>query len=358
MKVPRKAIVAAIVVLLALTALSLYLQFATPQNTGPWIQSAPYPLDVGGAGVFGQSCVTDGGTVFCIGGQGGGGGPTNQTYSAPLSASGVGAWSPTTPYPISIMFQSCVTNRGYVYCIGGTMDSTGDDVSSSYFAPVGSGALGSWKSTTPFPVSADSQSCVSSSGYVYCAGGENETSGTNSTATTSSSVWYAPLTSSGIGAWSKGPAYPSGVYYPECTTLGGYMYCVGGQDSSGNPVSSSYYSYLTSQGMGAWSASTQYPAPAVAVACTTSSTLIYCIDGLQPGGAALQSVYYAGLTPSGIGGWQSAASYPEGLATTCVSSGGYIYCIGGYNSGTGGPTSDVYYAPLAVNSTSTTSGSG
>jgi len=356
LKLSRRVIAALAVVLLLLTALSLYLQFTSSQSTAPWSQTTPYPLQSGGVtGVFGQSCVTVGSEVYCIGGQESGGGPTSDVYAAALGPSGVGNWTAAAHYPQPIMFESCVTSSGYVYCTAGTKDAAGDDVNSSYFAHISQGALGNWTATTSFPVDADSLSCVSSSGYIYCAGGENETSGTNATATTSASVWYAPLGSSGIGAWAKGPAYPSGSFFPECVTLGGYMYCAGGEDGSGNAVSTAYYSYLTSQGLGPWTSTTSYPVQAVAVSCTTSSTLLYCIDGLTAGGGGTQSVYYAGLTPSGIGGWQSAANYPEALATTCVSSSGDVYCIGGYNAGTGSATSDVYYALLGPNSTSSSS---
>lgn len=356
MKLSRRAIAALAIVLLLLTAFSLYLQYTSSQSTGPWTQTTPYPLQAGGvAGVFGQSCVTSGSEVYCVGGQETGGSPTSAVYAAPLTPSGVGNWTSATPYPQPAMFESCVATSGYIYCTSGTKDAAGDDLASSYYAPVVQGGLGNWTSTTPYPVDADSLTCVTSSGYMYCAGGENETSGTNATATTSNSVWYARLNSSGIGAWAKGPSYPSNAYFPECVTLGGYMYCVGGEDGSGNAVSSAYYSYLTSQGMGPWTETTSYPIQADALSCTTSSTLLYCIGGLPSGGGGTQAVYYAGLTPSGIGGWQAAASFPEPLATSCVSSSGYTYCIAGYDSGTGSPTNDVYYAPLTLNSTSSSS---
>jgi len=355
-KVSRKVILAFAIILLLLTALSFYLQYTTSTSTGPWIATTSYPLQVAGtAGVLGQSCVTSSSVIYCIGGENASGAPNSTVYSAPLSSSGIGAWTAgADPYPLTIEFESCVSYSSYIYCVGGTHDASGDDVTSSYFAPVQSSGLGNWTRTSPYPIATDSQSCVPSSGYVFCMGGENETSGTNSTATDSNSVWYASLSSSGLGTWARTTAYPSGMLFPGCSGLGGYIYCVGGQDSSGNPSSNTYYASVSPEGLSAWTQSTSYPMPVIAQSCSTASTYLYCVGGLVPGGTSTSSVYYSGLSPSGIGSWQQGGSYPTGLATMCVASSSYVYCVGGFDP-SAGPTGSTYYAPITANSTSSSS---
>jgi hypothetical protein len=355
-KVPRKVILAFAIILLLLVAVTIYLQYTASQSSGPWVPTSSYPLQVDGtAGVLGQSCVTSSSSVYCIGGENAAGDPNSTVYSAPISPSGIGNWTAAQhPYPQTIMFESCVTYSSYVYCVGGTHNSAGNDTTASYFAPVTTDGLGDWTVTSPYPVATDSQSCVPSSGYVFCIAGENETSGTNATATSSDSVWYANLSSSGIGTWARTAAYPGGTSFPGCSGLGGYVYCVGGQDSSDNPVSSTYYAAVSPDGLGAWTASTSYPIQVIAQSCTTASTYVYCVGGLVPGGTSTASVYYAGLSPSGIGAWQQGGSYATGLATTCVASSSNIYCVGGYDPSSG-PTDDCFYAPINANSTSSAS---
>lgn len=348
-QLPRKVVLLLAVVLIALVAVTFYLQYSSSQSTGPWTPTAPYPLQANGtSGVLGQSCVTSAGTVYCIGGEDAQNQPHPEAYYAQLSSTGIGAWAQTSsPYPEPIMFSSCVSYDSAVYCIGGTHTSNGSDTTSSYFAPVSDGGgLGAWKLTTPYPIPADSMSCVAATGEVFCVGGQNETTGTSSSETDSNSVWYAQLGPSGIGTWSRTTAYPAGVFFPSCVPLGGYVYCVGGQSVSGTIVSSVYYAPVAQDGLGPWTSTSAYPAPTTGPSCTAVSTILYCVGGLVSGGSGTASVYYAGVSPSGVGSWQQGGSYPESLVTDCVSSLSYVYCIGGYDPGSL-PTGDTFFVPAS-----------
>src|SRR2546430_3082606 len=89
-----------------------------------------------------------------------------QPASALLSS-----WSSTTNYPTGIEFPSCVVSSGFVYCIAG--DNSSGLTNAVYFAPLlPAGGAGSWSSSTSYPLRLQSQSCVTSSGYVYCIGGD------------------------------------------------------------------------------------------------------------------------------------------------------------------------------------------
>ena len=352
-RLPRKVVLLLAVVLVALVGVTYYLQFTSPPSTGPWMATRPYPLQVNGtAGVLGLSCVASSGTAYCIGGEDAASHPSDSVYHAPLTSSGIGNWTASqSPYPEPIMFTSCVGYSGYVYCVGGTHTGTGNDTSSSYFAPASNGGLGKWTGTSPYPVTTDSQSCVAASGQVYCVGGQNETSGSSSSQTDSNSVWYASLSPSGIGTWSRTTAYPGGVFFPECSTQGGYVYCVGGQSKSGTVVSSAYYASVSANGLGQWTPTSPYPVGTTAQSCAASSTVLYCVGGLVTGGSATGNLYYAGLSPAGIGSWQQGGGYPTGLATECISSSEYLYCIGGYDPGSP-PTAESYFVPVSSSSRS------
>jgi hypothetical protein len=365
MKISRIIIVVvviAIVVLVGLYAFEVLLAPTTNSSSSTWQPAAGYPVQLNGTfGVAGQQCVNTASYIYCIGGQDINGGPRNEVYSSSSissSSNNITSWtSDSSQYPQDINGQSCVASSGYVYCVGGTYDDGGDDVASSYYAPLSnSGTLGTWGSTTAYPIPIDSQSCVASSGYVYCVGGNNETDATNADSTSSNSVWFAPISSSGIGSWSHTTAYPENLYFPTCFATGSYIYCLGGADSNDNAQSSDYYATLSSVGVGAWTQTTAYPVAASGQACGISSGYIYCVGGEETQSSYTNTVHYAPVTSGGIATWKQAPNYPLSVGTTCVISSGDMYCIGGFDGSSVGENSAVYYAPLASLSSTTPSG--
>jgi len=353
---PRSAIVVMVVILAGLIALNFYSGFSTSTSSNGWNPIPAYPLETGGArSVVGQSCVDSAGYVYCIGGEDTNNTPTSSVYFSEVSTSGIGNWSlSSNPYPTPIVFQSCATSSGFVYCVGGVHDTLGSDTAASYYAALSPAGVGTWSATTPFPVPADALSCVASSSAIYCVGGENETDGTSASTRISSSVWYAGLSSTGIGDWARASDYPANVYFPSCSSLGSYVYCVGGEDSAHAPENSTYFSYVTSSGMGAWTAGPEYPIQVIAASCATVYSSIYCVGGLQTGGATASSVYSSITTPSGMGKWQPGPAYPSGVATDCAANVGVLYCVGGYSAGTG-PTGDGSFIALSAIAAASTS---
>jgi hypothetical protein len=356
-------IIIVIVILLVASYLAYEFFFApSPSNSSSWSMADPYPLQLSGVfGVGGQQCLSYSTRIYCIGGADSNLAPRSEIYvSSPLSASSpnVTSWSANpTSYPKSIHGHSCVTDSNYVYCVGGSYDDGGDDLASSYFSSINSsGALGSWNSTTPYPIPIDTSSCVQSSGYIYCVGGNNETDGTNGDSALSNSVYFAQLNSSGIGAWQHTTSYPSGVYLASCSSLVGYIYCVGGTDSNNNNLNQVYYAALSSSGVGTWSAGTNYPVSGSGLSCVTALGNIYCV-GVQTGQSSYSNeVYYAPISSSGVRSWQkgSSSDYPLGVSTDCalsdyvlgLGSSPYVYCVGGLDGSSQGNNADVYYASL------------
>ncbi len=239
-----------------------------------------------------------------------------------------------------------VSSDGFAYCVGGSYDDAGDDLASSYYAPLTSSGIGSWNSTTAYPAAIDSQACVTSSGYIYCLGGENETSGTNSTVTPTNSAWFASISSGGIGVWKHTTAYPSTVSFEACAASKSDIYCVGGVDASNNGVASVYYAPISSSGIGQWSASTSYPFDAYGQTCTIDAGSLVCVGGVPNGtSSSSNGVYSAPVSSGGVGQWHKAGNYPVGIETACAVSLGNLYCSGGYqdSSTISGAT---YYAKL------------
>jgi len=355
MKLRTIIVVVVLVIVLVVVGLIAYeaLTGPGPVCNSTWNCAAGYPVQVGGTyAIAGQQCISNATYVDCIGGQDANTGPRSEVYFATFSSSGnITSWTASpNAYPQYIDGQSCVAYSGYVYCVGGSYNEPGDDVRSSYYAPLSStGAIGAWTSTTKFPIYIDTESCVASSSTIYCIGGNNETDGTNADSAPSNSVWYAPLSSSGIGNWTLTTPYPSDDYFPDCYAAGGYVYCIGGSDSNDNSLTTTYFAQLTASGVGSWSQTKAYPVAASGQACAISAGVIYCVGGETADGPSptyTDAVYYAPISSAGIGAWKQSPSYPNSVGTDCAISSGYMYCVGGFDASTINENNVVNYASL------------
>ena len=208
----------------------------------------------------------------------------------------------------------------------------------------GSGLLGPWNSTADYPLAAKAcagsapdlycaeQTCVASSSHVYCVGG-----GTDST-------YFSAVSSAGLGPWTSTTNYPIAARGQSCVIDANVIYCVGGALGGGDggaltSTASAYFAPLSSMGVGDWAATTAFPTADLA-GCVASGGYIYCLSGTP---------YYAPLTASGIGAWAPTQGPPTNTEG-CSAVDGYIYCYGGGSCPPGGPGSDCYspsyYAPL------------
>ncbi len=268
---------------------------------------------------------------------------TNSTYFAGLGSGGIGAWTQTATLPIKFNpGHGCNIYNNYIYCVG--FAPTGGSNNLSFYAPISSSGIGSWQSTTRIPyingsivVLMNNQGCSIFNGYIYCIGAETQGTYVNI---------YAPVSSSGIGGWSETSSFPSqtgGGYETSCAVNPSYIYCVGL-----GGFNNSYYAGLGSSGIEAWTKTTPYPLAATGgeTSCTIYNGYIYCIDsGVQPHNQS----YYASVSSQGIGAWEKTTSYPLGSSNkldsiSCDIYNGYIYCIGGT---TDNVHSAAYYAPVS-----------
>jgi N-acetylneuraminic acid mutarotase len=333
----HRVFVAAAVALLLVAPLSL----AHAESLGSWTSTTNYPVSLSGV-----SCVTLSAYVYCVGGFGGGGNSHNQVYYASLSGSGIGKWSSTTAYPTAIDSASCFTTTAGIYCVGGEDGSTvlGD----VYFASASSAGVGTWSSEASYPNALAAISCVYYLGDVYCVGGfDNNGDETSST-------YYASL-SSGLTSWQGTTQYPLAVDSASCSVYAGEIVCVAGETESGtnqnSPITDVYYAALSSSGIGPWTAALSYPTALAAPACAIYSGYIYCVGGFDSSQYSSTDTYYGAATPSsGVGSWSNATPYPIAIDTsTCFAYGGDIYCVSGTSDTQSGQSivNSSYYAPIS-----------
>jgi hypothetical protein len=240
-------------------------------------------------------------------------------------------WIQTESFPAEISRESCVSSSGYIYCI---------QVGEGYYAKLSpnGGIIGSWMLTQGFPdatLSEDGPSCATDEGIVVCIGYNTDPVPT----------YYANLTSSGIGNWMKGPNFPSKSpnELTACAASSGYVYCSTQNVNGGNGISEFYYlktpsSFAADNESGAsanqqkWTQTTTYP-PTVAgsESCAGYQGYIYCSGGVRASGYGTGESYYASITSDGtLSGWLQMKSNPANTYFDnlggCVATDGYLQC--------------------------------
>ena len=195
--------------------------------------------------------------------------------SPPVSAQPLNSWSSTTSYPTGIANQSCVTNSGFIYCVGGNSPSP---TSAVFFAPITSSGVGPWASTTSYPIFISEQSCVTNSGFIYCVGGTS--------IGITSAVFFAPISSSGVGSWASTTSYPFSIFAQSCVARASFVFCVGGLSSPIGLTSDVFFAPISSSGVGTWTSTNSYPFPIFEQSCVTRASLIYCVGGNPPTGTS------------------------------------------------------------------------
>ena len=332
-----------LIIALVLLLVVAHVNLAHADATGPWTSTTTYPVQLAG-----DSCVTVSAEVYCVGGFDANQNSYNEVYYASLGSSGtLGSWSSGTSYPMAVDSASCVNASAVIYCVGGEDGTT--VLNSVYFASWSSSGLGPWSSAAAYPNGVAATSCVAYSGYIYCVGGF-DSNGNEVTST-----YYASLVA-GLSSWSSTTQYPLAVDAESCVVYSGYIYCVAGETQKGSnqnsPITNVYYAPLSSSGIGKWSAGTAYPSALAALSCVAYLGGIYCVGGFDSKLLSNSDHYYAGgVSSSGVGQWASATPYPIPIDTSsCVIATGYVYCIGGTSELQNGKSmlDSVYSAPIVV----------
>ena len=235
---------------------------------------------------------------------------------------------------------SSVAYHGYLYIIGGydTMSYLND----VQYAPINSdGTIGTWTATTSFTTGRFNHTSVAYNGYLYVIGGYDSSS------PYLSDVQYAPIYSDGtLGTWSSTTSFTTARNLHSSVVYNGYLYVLGGY---GVPryLNDVQYAPINSDGtLGSWSSTTSFTTAREALTAVTYAGYLYIVGGKDS--SALGDVQYAPLNSDGtVGTWNTTTSYinPRENHASIVYN-GYLYIIGGYDSAAPYLNNDVQYAPI------------
>lgn len=362
---------------------SLVSNAAFSPSTITWARANDLPAALQGLGaafVPGKTGGVRPNTVFTIGGANATNVATTTVYAAPVQGNGsLGTWTTPAalPQPRAYLTAAAATAytaaidtataAAYLYAIGG-VDATAQAAATVYVAKVGTdGTLGTWAATTPLPAAIHSAGATVFRGYVYVAGGADNTNAP--VANAYRAVVHADGT---LGAWEPLAALPQAAAYLTLAQFGPYLYAVGGDagttvavlnTATGTETANVYRAAinlrdgtLTSAG---WSATT-----AMGKARSKHSTLVaggalLTSSGVYGGAAGSSENQYAGINADGtVGSWQGATGvntiasvvgyslYNEAAVSFVDATGhGHVLLLGGADRATAGKASAavVYY---------------
>lgn len=228
--------------------------------------------------------------------------------------------------------------------------SSSSSVPSSSIIPL-TGQIDSWNRTTSYPLPIARMSCVTAGGFAYCVGGGDEAAPRGSGGL--NNTYYAPLSNSGIGQWTESTEYPLPIMSPSCVESSGFIYCVGGIEGATSDTtltSDVFYAPLSPSGIGRWARTTPYPNPTSLPSCVVDSSYIYCVsqNASIPFTYPTGDTYFATLSATGVGKWTESSEIPSN-PLGCVATGGSAYCFGGYCNNADVCTDFAYYAQLSSN---------
>jgi hypothetical protein len=310
----------------------LYQSTITNDALGPWtVSSISLPAGIAG----GMSVINTGTNLYVIGGNGHAN-SVSPIYQAPIASGALGSWLSTTvsTLPANAEFAAYLENNNILYMFGG--NTGGGNTTNIYYAPINSTTgIGAWKLSTvtlPFACSNLPMAVIGSSVYLF--GGFNGSAATDV-------VYSAAINTDGtLSAFvNTNQNLPVIICSTQAYSNGSYVYLFGAYNGgSGSNVI--YYAPITGSTIGAWVQSTiVLPAAIYDVSWAQVGTNVF-IAGSNITTAYIASFDSTGLLTSVV---DTTPVIPSiGVAPQLAVSGNYLYYIGGNNAA--GNAYNIYQA--------------
>lgn len=300
--------------------------------------------------LYNTSATTANGYVYVVGGFGSGDVAVNTVYYAKLNANGsIGSWATTTNLPANRAQLTTVAANGYLYAIGGKTETLSAQSTVYYARLNANGTVGAWNTATSLSSvnGRASHTSVVANGYVYVLGGEDNSGSSMTT------VLYARLNADGtLGSWTSTNGFDTiganqARRWHSSVAANGYVYSVGGA-VNGTDSTQVAYAKLNSNGtVGSWATTTALPSTRSRGAAVVLNGYLYHLGGHN---STYWDVYAAPLNADGTisaGTWTTQTHMnTERRGLGAVTANGYVYAIAGENGGA--VTNQEYASPSRV----------
>lgn len=292
------------------------------------------------------------GYLYAIGGQIDSGGTETASveYAKLLPTGGLDAWQQNTALPATVKNSGTAIYNGYMYSISGNVATVRSRT--AYYTTInngGNGATSTWTTgSSTFSNGRTRSAVVAYNGYIYTIGGKNASSFFND-------VQYARLTSDGTvtGSWAPTTSmssFTSGRAGMSAFATNGYLYVLGGQDAAGGN-SDVHYAAINNDGtLGVWTTTSSLTDTRFDASVVQYGSYAYLFGGVGTAcGPYCRAVQYAPINSNGtLGAWATTSAFAIGrYGTAAAMYGGYAYVIGGTTST--GVANDVQYARVNPN---------
>lgn len=282
------------------------------------------------------------GYMYVLGGRDSDGSSLNSVEYAPINTNGtLGVWQTTSSFTNGRVTFAAAAQNDYMYILGGRSTSQVMYKDIQYAKINLDGSLGTWASAGSNVYNGGQGACmVAHGGYIYSLGGWDGS-------IDHVSVRYAVQNSNGtVGTWQTAPDFTGARSNIQCLSYGGYIYMSGGEDTTGkNDVQ--YASINSANGsIGSWVYTTGYNLGRANHGMVAYNGYMYMMGGVNS--TALNTprddAQYAPINPNGtLGAWQHTASPGNYYYADIAVYNGYIYLPTQYN---GSWITTTRFAPL------------
>lgn len=319
----------------------------------------PLPILSGPTMHFGRALVS-GGYIYIGAGYGT---ETGEINYAPIQPDGeVWGWSTSSAFAVSevLMRPGFVAYNGYLYGIGGELETTGGTATTRYAKIATAGDIDRW-STSTIAAGRTNAATVAYGGYLYILGGQ--TGAWSGGGTASATVQRALISNSDgtLGTWTQSSSTATGSFATAIRSFAafahdGYIYALGGTNAAGTTYTTTVQrSPIGSAGaLGTWTTTGQTALPAGRQdhAVAVYNGRVYLTGGMSAAATYNNQTLIAPITSTGIGAWSTASNAFSSARRghSMVQYGGYLYVLGGWTSGAS-TLSSVQYTKINADGT-------
>ncbi len=276
------------------TSTSRYAQISSDGTIGSWTNTTPLP-----ASSTNHRIIASGDRIYLIGGRTANGTAQTTARATSINSDGtLGLWGLSSqPLPSGLKLHAAAVYRGIIYILGGT-DIAENATSTVISSQIGSdGTFGSWSNQTvlPTPINLNPDSAAVNNDYLYVLG---------DTTSTSTKVYYAPISSTGtLGSWVTAVGVPgnSNFFDRSMVAKNNYLYVSGGVEIIGETevsTSSVFYAPINSNGsVSNWFSTTVLPVGVGSHASLVNNGYLYVVGGNPGSGTTVTTtVRFAPIT--------------------------------------------------------------
>jgi hypothetical protein len=268
-------------------------------------------------------------------------------------------WSSETSTGFTAMYDMTSTvYNGYLYTAGGFTNTTGASVATIFYTKLnGDGTNSTWATTTlAMPTNRVATAITAYNGYLYLIGGCSAvtiSSGQVCSGTLYNTVLYAPISSTGnitAGSWATASNITTARWQGQVVEADGYFYLFGGVQAAANSyLADSQYAVVNSDGsLGSWTMTNSFTTARTNFGAIAYNGYVYILGGYNSSGSQ-NDVQYALINTStgALGTFNYTTSFPYARNGPGVSVyNGYLYVVNGYSAG---DLSDIQVAPIESN---------